>query len=314
MTSLQANDTVADTVDCISRNKVGMIYVFALALPVHLFLLWILFKKFADGLPRHTILKSLCISDVLLLVVGGTSIAIGRLPIASFSSVSCKVIHKSFAFQSAVTLVASSGTIIGLSVERYVACVYCLRLHAIVTEKRVITCLKLLWAIAICFALLSTFFSGERLPLVEPRQPSLVFTYAMIIIIFFTCFVLITIQVILFFVYRKKHRITPHQSFGEPAELSNTVKRQIKLTISVAALAAFYTVCLFPLTMSYLNKAITGQLFENRIHSILGIIGTSNTIFDPLVYGLGLADVRKQTLRELFKVKRWCVERFCTLP
>ena len=304
--SMAPNATLSAFSPCTSKATIGMVVIILQALVPQLFLLHILSNRLTNPFPRHLILKSLLISDMTFLVVGGLSFAVGV--VASFSSVNigCKIIRRTVLFAAMIVLYGTSGAVIGLSLERFFACKYCLWVHMIVTEKRVKLYLMMIWFLAILFATVVASVSEVS----DSTHPDTLYSLSIVINILLTCSVLTGIQSYIFTIFRRKIRVTPHGQFGVQAEKSHMFKRQLKLTISMGAIALTYVICELPLAASYINNLLYGERFESKVHQMLSILATFNTFVDPFIYGFGMADVRKEIKREFKVYRTWFVARF----
>ncbi len=132
------------------RNATGLssIFLALISCPVYILMFKILIYHFDLRLPRHKILLSLNISDSIQIAGMAILHILGFISQAKSSSAGCQVIRKVMEFLGIATVVSSTGSVLLLSFERYIACVHCLRLYDIVTDNLVHKALYCIWAVA----------------------------------------------------------------------------------------------------------------------------------------------------------------------
>ena len=297
------NSTVLREFPCVPASSRNMILVCFPALPVHAFLLWILIRKIPDVLPRHMLIKMLCISD-LLFFLSGIVLLFGQILALSPLSLECRVMKTFVLLQGLISFLVSSGTIIGLSIERYVACVHCLRLHTIVTARRVNIGLAVLCFIAFSQGLICVLFlPATNSSNITPRSPPSLLSYTVVLPVYITTLVLIVTQTRLYIICRQKMRISPHGPFTGRAESNRFFNNEVKLAVSTGALAGYYIVCLLPLSTSYLHSIVYGERFSVKIHWLFALLACTKILFEPFLYGFGMADIRGKLVVQLLRLK-----------
>ena len=82
---------------------------------------WLLASPGGDHkFPRHKFLISLSISDIIQITVTGLFAIISRVFHLRTTSTSCQVLRQVVEFNTGITVVSASTSIIALSVERYI--------------------------------------------------------------------------------------------------------------------------------------------------------------------------------------------------
>ncbi len=294
---------------CVLKLHVALSNTLAvIGLPLNVLLFKVLFSNYRFRQPRHKVLLSLTISDCIQITLLALTLLIGWLADTTTGFVFCHIIRNFVGFYGTVTLIASSGSIIALSIERYIACVHCLRVYDILTDKRVNGALWGIWLLGFCGAL------SDR-SLYEARStPDMVlsnFTYILFAcVIIFTTVCLILTQFKLYLVARRLLRVHPGGSFGSNAEANDFRKSQLKTSIVASAVVMLYVICMCPLGiyLVVLKSKVANISRSFRVAVIF--LAQVNTFADPFVYGLGMVDVRRAIIRELRKVKSFLQDTY----
>ena len=133
-----ANYTSTDVKVCINETSGTFVMVLMVfALPFNAFIIKILALDFQLDLARHKILLSLSISDVVMHCGMFITALINKATSVAIESTGCVVYRGYTTFIAFSILAVSSASIIGLSVERYIACVHSFYLHLILTQSRI---------------------------------------------------------------------------------------------------------------------------------------------------------------------------------
>ncbi len=248
------NSTNTTLVEYKCARKQGALYSFVVAVmasPVYIIMLKILIYRFKLTLPRHKILLSLTISDSIQIVIP----ALLQLTVfnARVDSNGCQIYRKIVEFTAILTVVSSSGDILLLSWERYVACIHCLRFFKIVTHMKVNAMLFGVWIIAIVCGLLEPGRYKENLTsAIMPFRTTDSIVY--IVTVLASSLVLIVVQARLYLLSRSKTKVRPgRNAFGKRAEEHDMRRTQIKLTIVASAIVLLYMACMCPFAF-YLIK------------------------------------------------------------
>ena len=254
------------------------------------------------GLARHMIMLCLSISDLmqLLIIVVGVTVAI-IFNFALFST-GCTIVFGMLQFTIAMTLVVSSLSIVSLSVERYVACIYSFHLHRIFTRERMMYGISFIWILSlICGSLAaipSSVLKGNSLD-----GGNILRGLSVVFILPTSSLVSIIQYRLLSFSRKKLVQVGLSAQFGCQAEIADLRKRQIKVTFVASIVAVAYMVCMLPLGCLSLHELIYGTMSSSNIPGILRHLAFMNNFADPYIYGLGISDTRMAICKNLRKVK-----------
>eukprot|EP00794_Sanderia_malayensis_P009917 gene9917-10934_t len=291
--------------DCIRKEAATFsITMGIIILPVHIVMIKILFWGSRLTLPRHMVLASLTISDFIQLVAIGLITSSGRTFDLKTRLWGCQLHRKLMEIASALTLVTSSGSILALSFERYIACVHCFRVHQIFSEQRVKRLLLAIWISGI----IAGFIDYKRYtPNYTLVALPLTTTFSIIYVIFVipTTVILLILQTRLYLFSMKKMKVEPGNNFGRQAEAKDLIRKQLKLGICASCVATLYIICMCPLAFYAMNTGFkeVNDASVFRLASIL--IASINTLVDPFLYGFGMADTRREIRRELKSLKNY---------
>ncbi len=309
---MSANKTLIEY-QCVRKDPVTLSCMLALVgLPINFLLFKILISNFRLRLPRHKILLSLTISDCSQISLVAFIQLIALLSDLKTVDTSCQILRKFVEFVAILTVVTSSGSIIALSVERYVACIHCFRLYEIVSHRRVVRALCVVWLFGIGGALADKKrYQSNLTPNILPLSRITCVLYGSVIM--FSTAILAYTQINLYLVARRLIRVHPGGSFGSHAEANDLRRSQLKASIAASAVVVLYVVCMCPLAIYMLVMALEELDSQSNVRLGCIFLAQINTFFDPFVYGLGMEDTRKSMKRELKKVKTFIQEIFSNL-
>ena len=276
-------------------------------LPFHMIIIKVLAMDFQFDLPRHKILFSLSVSDAVMLFGLFISAIINKAVTLAVESTCCMA-HRGFTiFIACSTLAVSSVSIIALSVERYIACVHSFRLHQILTESRIRNFTIAIWVLG-CFIGFSAVFTNRYdSVLLIPNHSTIQYIYLIFVIP--TSVVATFIQVRLFSFSRTKlKQSSATRAFGETLELADYKKKQIKIAFMAGIVAFAFIVFMTPLLVVFLYELMSGVSVSAVNRSICLSMSFGNSIADPLLYGFGIADIRKRIIRDMKRLKHCLYE------
>ncbi|XP_065056146.1 melanocortin receptor 5-like [Rhopilema esculentum] len=295
------------TVYSCKENQTGinlaLVLVF-LAIPFHVMILFTLAKDAQLCLPRHKILFCLSISHGLMIAVTSICTSIMNIFALTANSGTCMVLRKIVQFNGSTTMVVSSLTLIALSVERYVACIHGLRLHAIFTEQRVIGILSGNWFIGISCGIFISVTSGtsdsKKAVLSDATNLKILATAVALP----TSLLLLVVQARLFLVSRAKIKASEQtESAFVQVDHRASRKRQMKVAVVAGMVVLSYAICSIPASC----LVIVDQMRKEKNYPVLNKISVNlwmtNTLLDPFIYGIGMQDMRKALLRQLRKIR-----------
>ena len=259
--------------------------------------------RFRLSLPRHKILLCLSVSDNLRILGGGLIAFIGLRLQPTVTSKSCQVLRQLFEILAMQTKSASSGFILLLAIERYIACVHSLRFYAIVTPSKARFAVISVWVISILGGLLS----------LHPNEPNYwkfafnnnartLLTYSSTIVV--TSASLMIIQARLYRLSKTKLKVAPHNMFGTQKEKDDLTRRQLKLAFSASVVIILYVVCMLPSACLFLYLLFKPKEDLAKAQVAAVILSMLNTFANPFVYGFGMADLRQGIKRECKNFKK----------
>ena len=306
-----ANGKSAEVYQCFQFNIEGYHYfIFLLVLPVHSLLIKVLMKDLRLRMPRHIIMLSMSISDL----IQSQFAFICHFIVSAFESGTdtalCRALREITMFVTTLTMVVSSLGVIAMSVERYISCIHSFHIHRIFTQDRVVYGSIIQWVIGILLAitevLTNTFKEMTTVTVASAFQ---------IIYITFTFAATIPVCVIqarlFFFAKTKLKRVNPAQAFGAQLELADYRKKHIKVAFVSGIVALGFIVCILPTAFLFLYEIIKDTTASVSARQICFSFGTANCLVDPFIYGIGNVDTRKMILRNLKKAKQFIMVKLC---
>ena len=259
--------------------------------------------RFRLSLPRHKILLSLSVSDNLRILGAGlvTFIGLGLQP--TITSKLCQVLRQTVEIVAMQTNSASSGFILLLAIERYIACVHSLRFYAIVTPSKARFAVISVWVISILSGLLSLHPNEPNYSqMVSIKNARMLLAYSTTVVV--TSASLLIIQSRLYRLSKTKLKVGPHNMFGTQKEKDNLTRRQLKLGFSATVVIILYVVCMLPSACLFLYLLFKPKEDLTKAQIAVVILSMLNTFADPFVYGFGIADVRQGMKRECKNFKK----------
>ncbi len=293
--------------DCNRINVTTFFTVMTLIeLPINMLLFKVLLKDSRLDLPRHKILLSLAISDYFQIAFITLLQFIGTASNLKTTNRACQVVRKTMEVTVVVTTIATSGSILALAIERYVACIHCFRAHEIVSEKRVKRAVVGIWIFGfICSVCDKERYQANFLQVAFPLTRAFKILYTIVILT--SSAMLLFIQ---FRLYKESHRlmkVRPDTSnnFSSSAEANNMRRNQLKVSFIASIVIVMYVICMCPLAF-YIVATEIQQNQEATLDIRQTVIGLNqiNTFADPFVYGVGMSDTRKAMIREMQHLKQ----------
>ena len=299
-----SNKATATTVMCFTPPPAYFLMSLSLvATPLHFLIIRVLIVRFRLSLPRHKILLCLSLSDNLQILGAGLIALVGMGLQPTVSSQSCQVLRQIAEVFSMQTHAASTGFILLLSIERYIACIHCLRFYTMFTPSRTNIAVISVWVFSMLNGLLSLHPN-------EPNYSQMVFSNnsrilsLYIVTVVISSVSLIIVQARLYKLSRTKLMVEPVMKFGTQREKDDLTKRQLKLGFAASAVALLYVVCMCPLACLFVYLLFNPEKDVAKTKDAMLILATLNTFVDPFVYGFGTADVRQGIKREFKNFKK----------
>ena len=280
------------------------VFLTIFVLPIHLLMIKILYKVCEMTLPRHKIMMSLTISDALQIFTITVLMICNKISKeTSYYDVACKYNHAIIIFFGTVTLFVSSMSIVSLSIERYITCIYSLHVYHILTTTRISIAIAIQWAMGIVIGVISAclHLTSERPQALLESSTNIPVS---VFIILPSATVITVIQLRLFLFSRSKlDRVRPVNAFGNQAEMTDFRKRQLKITFIASIVAIAYIVCMFPMAIFYAYEWQHGIIMDNNFKSVFASLVMVNTLIDPFIYGIGIQETRKLMLKNMKEAK-----------
>ena len=280
-----------------------------LALPFHMLMTKILAKDLRLTLPRHKIMFSLSLSDGLQIFIISITATFAKVFSLKTDTSACIALRQIVLADAALTVSVSSLAVLAMSLERYVACIHSFRLHEMFSDKRVAVMSGFIWAIgAVCAA---TAIAIHPINIKETTIGGVI-TFQLIAVIFVipTSIAVAIIQARLFFFSRKKlSKITPSGAFGAQAELADFRKKQIKVAMVASIIAFAFIFCMLPLAATSLYELVNNVSLESSFKTTCIALALANTLVDPFIYGIGVADTRRLIVKNLKNLKLFILAR-----
>ena len=297
-----------------AQTLLSAIGLILFALPVHMLMAKILCKDTELALPRHQIMLSLTISDALqIFVLSGSIIFYQSFKATQHKEAACYIIQGVVLFFGTATMVASSMSIVTLSIERYISCIYCFYLHQILTRKRVVIMIAAQWIIAAGLGALAVYLNEATKPHGIGIGTSFLHRTTAVIVIP-SSIVIASIQLrLLHFSRLKLIRVQPAREFGNRAELTDFRKKQIKITFVASIVAIAYISCMLPVAILFAYEWHHGLLQRRPEIQFIKALAMLNSLADPLIYGIGIRDTRRLMRKNLKIAKDFLLWHFCKI-
>ncbi len=291
--------------DCISESLRTSSIIFAIIdFPIYVFVFRVLIIRLQLRMPRHKLLLSLAVSDSMRIVLLALLQLLGSLLHLKAPSMTCQVIRKSCEVILDMTLITESGSILLLSVERYIACAHCFRLQEIITDGLVKKQLCFIWA----FGLVGAFIDPKRYELnlkpdAIPLTKAFNILYATTVIACSLIMIFVQARLYLLAYKRSKVRVQPAGNFGQHAEASDLRRTRFKSSLIASAIVVLYMVCMCPLAFYIVANGFAESSNMSDVRAVVSILVEVNTFVNPFVYTLGMSDTRQALQQELRKIK-----------
>ena len=266
----------------------------------HILIVRVLISKLKLQKQMHKFLLSLSVADLAHMISVIVTILIVILTKPNDVSVTCRSVRNVLLFFFYSMIVNSSGSIVALSVERYIACIHCFRLHSIITKKRTFVSIVLIWCAGLICGLVTEIMLaiGDN-GAIDILDLTPVF-YASEVLIFATSVVLIFVQVRLFVLIRTKMRVFP----GGDAFQSSHFLRQMKTSVAASAVVVAYLTCMLPMALLPFLKPNMSPSKYVSVKKISLLLNLLSPVLDPFIYGIGITEIRNAVLSDFRSLVR----------
>ena len=300
---MMRNITTATTLTCFNQAATYVLmFLSFVATPLHFLIMKVLIVRFRLTLPRHKILLCLSLSDNLQIVGLGLFASIGLLLQPSVTSQTCQVMRQITEIVAVQANIASSGFILLLAVERYIACVFSLRFFLIFTSSRANFAVVSVWMISILCGLLALHPNEPNYSKTASNNARILLAYSVMVIV--SSVSLIIIQAHLYRLSRTKFRVEPVIKFGTQREKDDLTKRQLKLGFAASIVIVLYLICMLPMACLFFYLLLNPEKDMAKMREAVSILTMLNMFVDPFVYGFGMADMRQGIKRQCIDWKR----------
>ena len=300
-----ANDKNTEVYQCSQfRMERYHYFILLLVLAFHSLLIKVLTKDLGFRMPRHIIMFSMSISDLIQPLSICICYFIISVSESGTDTTLCRTIREIIMFIGILTVVVSSLGVIAMSVERYIACIHSFHIHHIFTHERSVYGSIIQWVIGAILAAIEVLTNNiTRMATVTTASA---FQIIYIIFIFATAIPVCAIQVRLFFFAKTKmKRVNPAGAFGAQLELADYRKKHFKVAFVSGIVAVGFVVCMLPTACLFLYEIINDTTASASARQVCFSFGMANCLADPLIYGIGNVDTRKMILQNLKKAKRF---------
>eukprot|EP00794_Sanderia_malayensis_P007733 gene7733-8573_t len=257
----------------------------------------------------HHILASLAVSDVVQTYGMFFCVFLGAHTNRETKSFACQLDRKLIATLFSGTVVTSTGSILLLSIERYVACFHCFRVHTIFTEERVKRIIYAIWITgSICGFIDYKRYKPNYSAVVVPLTTTLDIMYVAVVVP--TSVIMFILQSRLYLLSMRKTTVHPSFNFGRQAEVSDVRRRQLKLAFNASYAIIMYKACMLPLVSYIIFTGFKEKNDESKFRRVSIFLASLNAQVDPFIYGFGMPDLRREMKRELKAWKRRIISLF----
>lgn len=291
---------------CISvQNGTISLIITLISLPFHMLMVKILAKDIQLPSPRHRIMFSLSLSDLLQISVLFFCNTITTIFSTSTVSSLCRVVRYIGVFSAILTGAVSSLTILTLSVERLAICLYFLRYHRIFSRKNTNIALCCHWFLGVFLATIATVAYQIRSD-DEPFTTANAFQIIVISLVLPCAGALIVMQVRLFvFARARLRRLMPGRSTNSNLP-ENRRTREIKIAFVSSTIFFAYIVCMLPMAVTFFLEQIQISSIPSHIKRYIVNLAVLNNLLDPFIYGAGLAQTRQLLIMNMRRFSPFC--------
>ena len=304
-----ANGKSTEVYRCFQFHTEGYQYlILLLVLPFHSLLIKVLAKDLGFQMPRHIIMFSMSMSDLIQLLFVCICYFIASVFENGRDTTLCHGMREITLFIGTLTIVVSSLGVIAMSVERYIACIHCFQLHYTFTHERVVYASIIQWVFGAILATIEVLTNDVTR--IASGKIASAFQIIYIIFTFAAAIPVCVIQARLFFFAKTKlQRVNPAGAFGVQLELADYRKKHIKVALVSGIVAVGFVVCMLPTAFLFLYEIINNTAASASARQVCFAFVTANCLVDPFIYGIGSADTRKMITRNLKKAKQFIISK-----
>lgn len=299
-------EKVTVTLQCAPPGlSVSVITISLITLPLHFSVIKVLLMDLRPSPPCIKIMLCLSFSDALQISIPFLCVVVIKSFHSTEGTMACEVLRNIAYFYTVQTMTVSSSSIVLMSIERYVACIHCLRTHEIFTRERLVAVISGIWVVgSLCAAIIVAL--NEKMsndPGKVPRHLNII----TIIVILPSSMAIFIIQCRLFAFSRSKLVTQPAEAFGMEAELADLRKKEMKIAFVVGIVVTAYMVCKLPMAILFLTEMIDGREFGLSTRAPLFCFSLLNNLIDPFIYAIGMLEMREALMKNFKRIKEMCL-------
>ena len=311
--SMNKGNSTSDD-DCRSKLSSSLLIILLVAVvPFHLFIMKVLSVNIRFRSARHIIFFGLALSDCLQVFLSALLTTLLNILNLKIPSNGCQIMRNMIIFEATMTFFVSSGALVILSVERYIACFHSYRLHELLPNKRVCKILAAIWICGIICGGLSIIrneVSSSKIIVFGSRP--LQFIYLVITLL--VSIVLVVIQTRLFILGRRQlTRIRPIASLRNRTHNVHFRMNQLKIASVASFVVLSYLMCMIPASAVIILDLCTQVSVHSR-NRVVVILAMANTAINPFIYGIGMLDTRQAIIRDLRMLKMFLFTKLGLSP
>ena len=274
------------------QSHLFLLYVRLPGVILHFLIVTVLIVKLKLRKQMHKFMLSLSVSDLVQMIASSITVLIVMTTSKNSTTKLCHNARNAVQFISSLTMTSSSGSIVGLSVERYISCIYCFRFHSILTKKRTLASIALIWCAGLICGLMNEILLADGNNVTNYKFDFTPKVYADAVIIFATSAGLILVQLRLFVLIQKKLRNPPGGAFPVAFQARSAFFRQLKINVALSAAVVAYLTCMLPMALlPFLKPNMSPSKFV-RQKNIVMLLSWLNPVLNPFIYGIGMREIR----------------------
>ena len=281
----------------------NVLVVYLPGVMLHIFIMRVLILKLKLRKQVHAFLLSLSVSDLVQMITFIVTMLVVMTTQSNSATTSCHNAGKAFEFFVYSMIAISSGSIIALCVERYIACIHAFRLHSILSKKRKIALISLIWCAGLICGLLNEIqvADGKVMIGTSDKANFTLAIYPNAAIIFVTSAALIFVQLRLLVVIQRRRnlRILPGGGSRSMYQGNNTVLQQVKTSVAASAVVVAYLTCMLPMALLPFLKPNMSPSKYVSVKKISVLLNLLSPVLNPIIYGIGMKEIRNAILSDL---------------